>query len=478
MISSTNTYRALILFVAALILSACQPQGFGKVKPALGQIKSVPASIFSAIGVDKRSVGLDDGSTAEALQDVPLQLKDILGGSLTTTNPGTDFLGSVKYALDTDPEVIAKRREVEAKRALVAVVKSQKDFQVNAKLLGGIEDVTDNTKGLAFGIDASRLVYDGGKVDSEIASYVFKAEAARMDLAATINQRADILFQNWLELEKYKSLQEQIDKRLSVLDPLINQLEKVAEAGIGDLSKVTAAQRTVSAIRVQQTDIAEGLAQAQLEFLNAFGVLNNGIDFDYDFIDKLVPDEIDDSLVQNSPILKSQYASYQSSLALVKALRAKDGFDVGFEAKAMRPFAGSEYDSDESIGLVGRKTLLNGDMLESEIREAEAISAAKLELIRATYRTGARSVAAAFQNIESMEKAILLARESAKLTSEEIIYLRQQLIIGGSTLDSVLSAEAMLYEAESKEIKFLTEKYKSQVIIASSLGLLSGAIGF
>ena len=62
-----------------------------------------------------------------------------------------------------------------------------------------------------------------------------------------------------------------------------------------------------------------------------------------------------------------------------------------------------------------------------------------------------------------MEKAILIARENAKLTSDEIVYLRQQLIIGGSTLDSVLSAEARLYEAESKEIKFLTEKYKSEV---------------
>ena len=83
------------------------------------------------------------------------------------------------------------------------------------------------------------------------------------------------LFPKWLELEKYRSLQAQIDKRLSVLDPLIDQLEKVAKAGIGDVSKVTAAQRTVSAIRVEQTSIAEGLAQAELEFSNAFGDVNN-----------------------------------------------------------------------------------------------------------------------------------------------------------------------------------------------------------
>ena len=209
-----------------------------------------------------------------------------------------------------------------------------------------------------------------------------------------------------------------------------------------------------------------------------FGSLNNGIEFNYDFITNLVPAEIDDSLIQRSPLLKSEYARYQASLARVVALRAKDGFDVGFEARAMRPFAGSEYDSDESIGLVGRKILYSGGMLESEIKEAEVMADANLAQIKATYRKGAQSVKAAIQNIQSMEKAILIARENAKLTSDEIVYLRQQLIIGGSTLDNVLSAEARLYDAESQEIELLTSKYKSQSLIVSSLGLLSKALGF
>ena len=62
------------------------------------------------------------------------------------------------------------------------------------------------------------------------------------------------------------------------------------------------------------------------------------------------------------------------------------------------------------------------------------------------------------RNVIAMDKAILLAKDEARITSDEIIYLKQQLIIGGSTLDSVLSAEARLYEAQSQEIKFLTER--------------------
>ena len=69
------------------------------------------------------------------------------------------------------------------------------------------------------------------------------------------------------------------------------------------------------------------------------------------------------------------------------------------------------------------------------------------------------------------------AFEDIGITSDEIIYLKQQLVIGGSTLDSVLSAEARLYEAESKEINFLAEKRKAQLAIVSNLGLLSPALG-
>jgi outer membrane protein TolC len=473
--SGVNIFRALILCLTPFLLTACQPQDFGRLKPDFSQIQKVPTSILN---IGKMFEGSENENAVVVERDSPLPMKDILGDSLATKNRGTDFLTSIKYALDTDPEIVSKRRQIEARLASVGASEAQKDFQVGATLYGGIEDVTDNTKGLALAINASRSVFDGGKLDSQIASSLFEVEASKMDLAATIDRRANELFQKWLELEKYKSLQAQIDKRLLVLDPLIDQLEKVAEAGIGDVSKVTAAQRTVSAIRVEKTSVSEGLAQAQLGFLNAYGALNNGVTFDYGFITNLVPSEIDDNVVQNSPMLKSQYASYQSSLERVKALRAKEGFDVGFEARAMRPFAGSGYDSDESIGLVGRKTLFNGGMLASEIEEAEAVSKARLAQIKATYRSGAQSVEAAIQNIESMEKAILISRENAKLTSDEIVHLRQQLIIGGSTLDSVLSAEARLYEAESKEIKFLTEKYKSEVLVVSSLGLLSRALGY
>ena len=115
-----------------------------------------------------------------------------------------------------------------------------------------------------------------------------------------MDDRAYKLGEIWLELEKYETMQKKIDARLAVLDPLIGQLEQVASAGIGDKSKVTAAQRTVSAIRVTQTNISEGREKADLEFINAYGLVNKKIRYDHNFVADLISGKIDESSAQKS----------------------------------------------------------------------------------------------------------------------------------------------------------------------------------
>lgn len=459
--------KSCLKFVALLIVSfflgGCQNSNFAK-------LKEDPASIFKLAIKPKFTRTITDENNRDV---TPVSLDGMLGGSLADKNAGSDFLSVMIYALERDPAIISRRRDIDAKMASIGYTEAQKDFQVSSTIYGGIEDITDNTKGVAVSLNASRLLYDGGLVDAQVDAARFETEAARLDLLATIDQRALRLGRIWVELEKYQMLQDKIDSRLKILDPLIGQLEQVAKAGVGDVSKVKAAQRTVSTIRVSETNISEGLAQAQLNFSNAFGQLEQDVHYDTELVSKLVPDEITTNLMQKAPLLLSQYSNYKASVARVASIKAKDEFNVGFQAMATRPFAGSSRDSDEQIGFVARKTLFNNKLLESEIEGAEAQVAGAAAAIKASFREGMRTIETAQQNILSMDKAIFLAKKNAAITAEEIIYLRQQLVIGGSTLDSVLSAEARLYEAEANEVNFLAEKQKSQLTILSTLGLLS-----
>ena len=137
---------------------------------------------------------------------------------------------------------------------------------------------------------------------------------------------------------------------------------------------------------------------------------------------------------------------------------------------------GSDRDSDESIGVVIRKTIYNGKLLESELEQAEARVKSRAARLRSLYREGERAIKNAQQTVSSMSKAIELAKETAQVTREEIAYLKRQLVIGGSTLDSVLSG-ARLYEAEAQVVNFQAEKRKAELEIVSSLGLLSEDLG-
>ena len=116
------------------------------------------------------------------------------------------------------------------------------------------------------------MLYDGGILEAKIDSDRFYSRAAEQAYLAVLGERAFTLSRSWIELEKYQSLKDLIDSRLSVLDPLLVQLEKIAVAGVGDVSQVAQAQRVVSTILVAETEVSQGYEQAKIAFLNVLVV--------------------------------------------------------------------------------------------------------------------------------------------------------------------------------------------------------------
>jgi outer membrane protein TolC len=158
--SGISFFRVTIPFVVLSFVSACQTADFAEIKPKFDHVKEVPASFFNGA---KKSLFGKNNRLDRAVNDSPMPLKNILDNSLANKNQGTDFITSLKYALDTDPDIISRRRDIEARRAAIESSRAQKDFQVGTTIYGGIEDITDNTKGVALALNASRVVFDGGR---------------------------------------------------------------------------------------------------------------------------------------------------------------------------------------------------------------------------------------------------------------------------------------------------------------------------
>jgi outer membrane protein TolC len=401
----------------------------------------------------------------------------IISEAKPSVNLDESFIDSLNLAVKSDPRVLSARQDYEARLASIEFVRGEKEFQVSGTIYGGVEDITDETAGVAVVLSARRILYDGGIVEKSISAEQSISKAAYQNMLVEINDSAFKSASAWVELERYKLLNNLITSRLEVLDPLISQLEQVADAGVGDKSQVAAAQRTVTMIRVAQSDVAERLELAKVNFKNMFGALPVGVAFDADLISGAIPEDIGESAVIVSPALVGGYESYRAAIARLEAVRSKADFSIGFETKIQRPFGGSGYESDESVGFVVRKTLYDGKKLVNEIGKAKIAVDSSVSRLQATYREGKRVVENAQQTVIALNSAMRIAVDNAKASAEEISFLRKQLIIGQSTLDSVLAAEARLYDAESKEIQFLADQRLAELSILSTLGLLAPLIG-
>jgi outer membrane protein TolC len=470
--SVLSVLTKISLVICLLSTASCQITDLAQ--NSLDASKSPLGAVMGSEGTVGKT---ETGSSGNSLRNI-LSLNDVISHAIPNVNVDAGFAKSVATAVKSDPKVQMAKADVLQQQARLGVTKSQLDFQFSGTVYAGIEDVTDKTNGIAAVLSASKVMYDGGQIANSVSANEYAVQSSLEIYKASLEERSLDVGKAWVELERYQSLNALISDRLAVLDPLIKQLEQIADAGVGDATQVAAAQRTVSMIRVTQTDVQESLAQAKLNFIRFFGRLPKKSSFDAASVARALPRTVASDMAMTSPRLLATYATYLSALEDLEVVKARDSLTIGFETKVQRPFGESGYDSDESIGFVLRKAFYNENKLQSEILAAQATVDRQEAKVKATYRSGRQVVEKATQTISSMDKAIVMSRSNAKALNDEIILLRKQLVIGQSTLDNVLSAEARLYDAESKEIEFNANKRNSQLTLLSALGRLSSLVGF
>jgi outer membrane protein TolC len=446
-------------------LSACEA-------PKIGSLTSEANKIFSKLATKSNEPAPSHNADIKSMSS--LALDKIIKTAPASTNSGGSFQEIVRLSVESNPEVLSAKARYKARLASIDLAKTSTEFKLSGILIGGVEDVTDETAGVAAILNGKKVIYDGGKIVSQISKEEFLASAALADFKIKQNEIMSEALSAWVNLKRYATLNEMIQSRLDVLAPLIMQLEEVAKAGVGDASQVAAAERTVNMIRVTERDIVKQLAQASVRFKNIFGISEPGVPFLGSVIStSSIPSSGIDNLVSASPLVTLHYARYGAAVANLNSVIAKDSFDVGLEAKIQRPFGGSGYDSDESIGFVVRKTFRDGGSLEAERRVSEARVDVEIDMLRSSFRSANETIKESQEIISAISDSIQLANSNAKNAKEEINYLRQQLIIGQSTLDTVLLAEARLYEAEAKSINFASDQYMAEITILATLGILA-----
>lgn len=449
-------FQSTLLGVSTFLIFACDQPGvsfLSDIIPASAKVQS-----------------LEENSKLERPSK---NLGSLINNSRAAVDVDAGFVEALDLALHQDPAVVAAKNKFSASKAKLRVTKTGGDTQINSTIMGGVEDVSDKTVGVAAVLSASRMLYDGGILAAKVDADTFYSKSAEQAYLSTHGERARKLLFTWIELERDQELKALIDGRLTVLDPLLSKLEEVATAGVGDVSQVAAAQRVVTDLLVTKNTISSNYQQSRISFINSFGSAPSRNMYESSWVSNLIPESSDEQLAEQSPYLLTKYWAYMASEASVVAVAAQGSYSVGLKMKLQQPFGGSAAASDESIGLVLSKTFYRGDQLTSQIQRAEEMASALAAEVSSDFRGGMLEILAARQLIGSMNRAIVLARNNAKSARKEIEYLRKQLIIGGSTLESVLAAESRLYDAESKEIDFIAKRRKAEASIATKTGHLT-----
>jgi len=387
------------------------------------------------------------------------------------------FPDAVADAVRIDPQTHSARQAVLVGSSSLDELRAQLQPQISGRVYAGIQDVDAGDAGAAATLNLSQIVFDGGILDNRISAANFEKQAAFENYRSVLNQRAFDATVAWIDLNRYERLNRLIKARLEVLNPLINQLEQVASAGIGDATTVASAKRQVTMIRVTETQIQEQYQQAREKFTRTFGQLPRSSSYDASLILKAVPSNVSDASVMASPAVMQAYNRYMSAEASARAVEARKSVSMSLEGALTEPADGSPDNSSASVGFVLRKNLYDGGALEAQIEGARQDAEGRRSLLEGAFREILEKTQDARQTITATRASVELARENAKIAREEIDILRKQLSIGQSTLSSVLQAEARLYDAEANMINFTTNGVIAQVTLLSVIGRLSETIG-
>ena len=81
-----------------------------------------------------------------------------------------------------------------------------------------MEDITDETAGIAVVLSANKMIFDGGQLDNQISAQEFISKSASFKLETRKNEKRH-LKRLWpgVELDRYVALNRLIGERLEIL---------------------------------------------------------------------------------------------------------------------------------------------------------------------------------------------------------------------------------------------------------------------
>lgn len=401
--------------------------------------------------------------------------------SPAVVNIGSDFDQAILQAVETSEDYRAALSTEREMLTGIGVAESVRRLQVTGNsTVGGMRErgganPSKTSTGIAGGIQASQLLYDGGESVANINSAIAEATAAVIDRIIIGNKIALEAASAWIDVAQYEARLDLLNFRSVEMKKVVAQIERMSSNGMMDRAAVDSVLRKVVSISLEQTRLQSDLGQAQVRFTRFFNQKPTELKMPVELV-SISDARAQAGAWQDAPV--SQRSAVELIVAQNSLVAAKAAFKpkAKFQAGVTSPMQRGES-TDLSLGVGLQYTFSDGGRRKSQLEAAEA----RLESVKINLRDVQRSLEAeiksSIQKLTSIEMSMPLVARQVELSASAAKTARSQLATGQANLNEVVEANIENYRAEDRQITIRAEKLVLQLVIASRTGLLGQLIG-
>ncbi|WP_282058853.1 TolC family protein [Lentibacter algarum] len=361
----------------------------------------------------------------------------------------------------------------------VGVAASARRLQLtgNANIGGNRETGTnaDTTTGVAGGMNLSQLVYDGGASASVINRSNALALSAQAERVVQSNEIALSAARAWIDLWQYSERLRLMQARTAEMDALIDQIERMASNGMLDKASLENAQRQIVDIKLEESRLAAGKAEAHVLFHRFFHVKPEWVAQPSELIGAGQVRSLAQDW-QTAPGLQRQAAELLAAQAAVGEAQSAFKPSVRLQAGAGSPLDSADPTS-LTVGLSLQYSFSDGGRRKKQLEASEARVVAMDAQLRDAQRRLEAELKVSLNRLASIESEMPLLADKLRLSRSEAATSRSQILTGQSSLRQLIEAEIEIYRAQNQHIELQAERQTLLLTIAARTGALSGIVG-
>lgn len=379
------------------------------------------------------------------------------------TRTWNDVVTNSAEILAAEISVIDAKQEIE-------IIQSTKGLQLNSNLQAGSMSILDSKNGLLGTLNADQLLSDFGQTNAKLLQAEANVELAKLNYLNVVENQlltAALAFSAW---EVGLELMDLTYSKQVLAEPIIENLRKLSFAGQIDSIQLATAEQSFAQLEITKLRAMEAVKKAEITLAKFFNASPAELNVEFsDF------DEFTNGLEQFNLMKSLQYRIAQQRRVLADinllAHKVSDRGSVVARSKLDVPVA-DNMAADASVGIIYSKTLRDGgrydkikNQLEAKIRLAEA------DMLNVTAETKSRN-----DDLRTM-KTIAKSSNELRLdlianVEDQISQLENQLAIGSTSFNELLSSHMELYQLQREEIEAVSELRRINLEIAALNGEL------